>query len=157
MDCIPNAKVINISGPCETTMACMGYLLDRTFSNNKAHKNILAFGSPWKNTTVLLLNEKDEEVKPGEEGELCFAGDHVMKGYWKMPEKNAQVFFEREVAEKKLRFYRTGDMAFQDKDGTYFSTGRKDKQYKIQGYKVELGDIEQHTRGFLQREMPLPM
>ena len=151
MDCLPNAQVVNISGPCETTMACMGYNLDRTFPNNKSHKNILAFGSPWKNTTVLLLKANGETAQTGEEGELCFGGDHVMQGYWQMPEKNASLFFERSIDGKMIQFYRSGDMAFQDEEGTFYSCGRKDIQYKIQGYKVELGDIEQHARHFMQK------
>jgi D-alanine--poly(phosphoribitol) ligase subunit 1 len=150
MNCVPNATVVNLSGPCETTMACMSYPLDRNFANNKTYKNILAFGRPWKRTTVLLLNEKDEICTVGEEGELCFAGEHVMEGYWQLPEKNATVFFERAIDGKRMRFYRSGDMAFQDESGLYYSTGRKDIQYKIQGYKVELGDIEQHAQHFLQ-------
>ncbi len=107
MDCVPNARVVNISGPCETTMACMGYDLGRDFSNNKSHKNILAFGSPWKNTHVLLVDPNTPTgqlgqnlvkvgqvgLPTGEVGELCFGGDHVMQGYWQMPEKNAAIFF----------------------------------------------------------------
>lgn len=151
MACVPNAQVVNISGPCETTMACMGYTLDRGFSKNKSHKEILAFGHPWKNTTVLLLDAKGELAKIGEEGELCFGGDHVMEGYWQMPEKNADLFFEREIENKIIRFYRSGDMAFQDAVGIYYSCGRKDIQYKIQGYKVELGDIEKHAQQFIQK------
>ncbi|MFK7808114.1 MAG: GNAT family N-acetyltransferase [Saprospiraceae bacterium] len=150
MDCIPNAMVVNLSGPCETTMACMSYNLNRDFSKNKHHNNILAFGRPWSQTAVLLLNENGEECTIGEEGELCFAGEHVMDGYWKMPEKNEVVFFTKNIRGKTLRFYRTGDMAFQDEDGIYFSIGRKDVQYKVQGYKVELGDIEQHAQRFLK-------
>lgn len=150
MSCIPNATVVNLSGPCETTMACMSYNLDRDFSNNKTHKNILAFGTPWKQTVALLLNKDGDDCKTGEEGELCFAGGHVMKGYWKMPEKNSEVFFDKKIGDKLMRFYRTGDMAFRDEGGIYYSTGRKDIQYKIQGYKVELGDIEQHAQLFLK-------
>ncbi len=42
-------------------------------------------------------------------------------------------------------------MAFKDEEGTYYSCGRKDAQYKVQGFKVELGDIEQHARHFLKK------
>ena len=146
---VTHATVVNISGPCETTMACMGYTLDRNFTNNKSHNGVLAFGTPWKNTTVLLMDAQGEAVRDGEEGELCFGGDHVMTGYWKMPEKNALLFFEKKIDGKPFRFYRSGDMAFRDASGTYYSCGRKDIQYKIQGFKVELGDIEQHTRQFM--------
>lgn len=148
---IPNARVINISGPCETTMACMGYELEKEISKHRSHKGILAFGSPWKNTSVLLLNENNEPAKIGEKGELCFGGDHVMEGYWKMPALNEKIFFYKKVAGKDVLFYRSGDMAFQDEDGVYYSCGRKDIQYKIQGFKVELGDLEQHARKVLKK------
>ncbi len=151
LNCVPNAQVVNISGPCEITMACMGYNLDRNFKKNKSHKGVLAFGYPWKNTTVILLNDEGNLVEQGEEGELCFGGDHVMNAYWKMPEKNATIFFERAINGQMIRFYRSGDIAFQDKEGTFYACGRKDIQYKIQGYKVELGDIEQHARAFMNK------
>ena len=147
--CIPNARVINISGPCETTMACIGYELSRKMSENKSHQNILAFGKPWKNTKAMLVNEQLEEVSVGEEGELCFAGDNLMQGYWKLPEKNADLFFDKTIDGQSYRFYKSGDMAFADESGILYSCGRKDQQYKIQGYKVELGDVERHARDFL--------
>ena len=150
--CIPNARIINISGPCETTMACVSYELDKGFAKNKSHQEILAFGRPWKNTVTILVDENLEEVLQGEVGELCFSGKHVMQGYWKMPERNKEVFFEKEIREKKHRFYRSGDMAFQDEEGIYYSCGRKDHQYKVQGYKVELGEIEMLTRRLTKTE-----
>ncbi|MEM9819436.1 MAG: AMP-binding protein [Bacteroidota bacterium] len=142
-DCIPNARLINISGPCETTMACVGYEVKRERSENKALHQILAFGRPWKNTAVLIVDEQLQPVGLEATGELCFAGDHVMQGYWQMSERNQQIFFEREVDGQMLRFYRSGDMAYLDDEGDLYSCGRKDHQYKIQGYKVELGEIEQ--------------
>jgi len=149
MSCVPNALIVNISGPCETTMACVGYELSRNMSENKSHQNILAFGKPWKNTKTILVDEQLEEVPIGEEGELCFAGDNVMKGYWGLTEKNASLFFDKMIDDQLYRFYRSGDMAFMDASGILYSCGRKDQQFKIQGYKVELGDLERHARDFL--------
>ena len=149
MRCVPNAKVINGSGPCETTMVCVGYDLSRNLAENKSHNNVLAFGKPWKNTTTIIVNEQLEEVPVGEEGELCFAGGNVMQGYWKLPEKNANLFFNKTIDGVSHRFYKSGDMAFIDESGILYSCGRKDQQYKIQGYKVELGDLERHARDFL--------
>jgi len=150
LPCVPNAQVVNISGPCETTMACVGYELSQNMAENKSHKNILAFGRPWKNTKIILVDEQLNEVATGVEGELCFAGDNVMKGYWGLPEKNEKLFFEKRIDEKVYRFYRSGDMAFADDSGLLYSCGRKDQQYKIQGYKVELGDVERHAHDFLK-------
>ncbi|MFK8101815.1 MAG: AMP-binding protein [Saprospiraceae bacterium] len=146
--CIPNARIVNISGPCETTMACVSYELEKNAGQYKSYQGILAFGRPWKNTQTILVDENRQVVEQGGIGELCFSGDHVMNGYWKLPEKNASVFFEREIQGTIKRFYRSGDLAFQDEHGIYYSCGRKDYQYKIQGYKVELGELETLTRKF---------
>jgi D-alanine--poly(phosphoribitol) ligase subunit 1 len=143
--CIPNARIINISGPSEITMACMGYELSRK-EENKHYNGVLAFGSPWKNTTALVVDEQLKPVPAGMQGELCFAGNHVMAGYWKIPEKNKEVFFNFDSGSGLQRFYRTGDMAIRDNDDIFLSCGRIDQQVKIQGHKVELGEIEHHVR-----------
>jgi len=139
----PNAEIVNISGPCETTMACMSYHLSRNIENNKSKNDVLAFGKPWKNTTAIIVDENNKEVQNNVEGELCFAGDHVMQAYYKNDALNKQVFFTKTINEQHLRFYKTGDMAYKDEEGFFFSCGRRDFQYKIQGYKVELAEIEQ--------------
>jgi len=151
MKCVPNATVVNISGPTEITMACMGYKLNDDFSLNKEHNGILAFGNPWKNTTAVLIDEDLNILGPEITGELCFSGKHVMEGYLNQPELNNQVFFEKEIQEKTYRFYRTGDMAFVDKQGLFYSCGRKDLQVKIQGHKVELEEIESVARKIFMR------
>lgn len=147
-ECLPNALVVNISGPTETTMACMGYNLSRDFSKNKSLNDVLAFGKPWKNTTAIVVDENNKVVPVGVEGELCFEGDNVMKGYWKMSEINNNVFFRKNINGNEVIFYKTGDMAKLDEEGDFYSCGRKDFQYKIQGYKVEIGEIEKHVRDF---------
>jgi D-alanine--poly(phosphoribitol) ligase subunit 1 len=149
MECVPNATVVNISGPTEITMACMGYELNKEFENNKDHNGILAFGHPWKNTTAILIDEDLNILGPEKTGELCFSGNHVMAGYLKQPELNKKVFFEKEFQKTLHRFYRTGDMAFMDKEGIFYSCGRKDLQVKIQGHKVELEEIEAVARKIL--------
>lgn len=150
LSCVPNARVINISGPCETTMACVGYELNRDRAANKVHREVLAFGRAWKNTTTVIVDEQLNVLGPNEEGELCFAGEHVMAGYWQLPIKNESIFFNLMIDGKEHRFYRSGDMAFRDEDGDLYSCGRKDHQYKIQGYKVELGEIEHLATQYME-------
>lgn len=138
--CVPNCRLVNISGPTETTMACMGYKVPP--EQPKQLNDILAFGKPWKNTMAIVVNDNLEILPPFKKGELCFAGKNVMKGYWKNPEKNSEVFFDKEIEGKKHRFYATGDGAYMDNEGDFFTTGRIDYQVKIQGYRVEPGEIE---------------
>lgn len=147
--CIPNATIVNISGPTETTMACMGYTLQKEMSCNKVYNGILAFGKPWKNTRALVVDDQLKPASVGTMGELCFSGDNVMQGYWKMPEKNREVFFRITIGEEEFLFYRTGDMAFVDEDGDYLTCGRIDQQVKIQGHRVELLEIEASARKYL--------
>lgn len=138
----PNAKIVNISGPCEITMACMGYMLDENIKANMHFNQVLAFGKPWKNTTAIIIDENHNETEVGQEGELCFAGKHIMHGYWNNEVENERVFFNKTLNGIEMRFYKTGDRSFIDEDGIFYSCGRKDFQHKIQGYKVELAEIE---------------
>jgi D-alanine--poly(phosphoribitol) ligase subunit 1 len=149
-NCTPNAQIVNISGPTETTMACMGYNLHRDRSENRSYNGVLAFGSPWKNTRAIVVDENNVVVNTHIEGELCFAGDNVMDGYWNLPEKNKEVFFTMNFNGTDYRFYKTGDMAYVDDDGIFITCGRKDQQVKIQGHKVELAEIEVLTREYTQ-------
>ena len=80
---------------------------------------------------------------------MCIAGDQVTKGYWKNEEKNASSFFYKEIDGVKMRFYHTGDLCFKDADGDIMYSGRLDHQAKIQGFRVEMGEIEWHAREFL--------
>ena len=156
--CAKNARIINISGPTETTMACMGYEVDSTFKENKHLNGILAFGKPWKNTKAIVVNENLDLLPANEKGELCFSGDHVMKGYWNKQEKNNKCFFKKSIQGKEYNFYRTGDGAFMDEEGDFFTCGRIDMQVKIQGYRVEPGEIEavvmQETGNILLAAVP---
>lgn len=144
--CVPNALIVNISGPSEITMACMGYNLSKDFSKNKTHNGILAFGYPWKNTLAIVVDENLETIEDEMVGELCFAGEHVIRGYLNRDDLNKQVFFEKTVNGKKQRFYRTGDMTYRDSKGLYFTCGRSDLQVKVMGHKVELEEVEYIAR-----------
>ena len=48
-----------------------------------------------------------------------------------------------------MRFYHTGDLCYKDEDGDIMYSGRIDYQAKIQGFRVEMGEIEFHAREFL--------
>ena len=66
-----------------------------------------------------------------------------MRGYWNQPEKTDNGFYRRPVfGYLDDIFYRTGDLVRQDEDGNYLYLGRKDRQIKTRGYRVELDEIE---------------
>lgn len=141
--CIPNARIINFYGPTEDTVFCSYY--DVTPKKQKNLNGVVSVGKAMKNGEMIVLNEEGEVAKVGERGELCLCGPQLSPGYWENPQRNEESFF---LYEGK-RFYRTGDLCFMDKDGDVMYVGRIDFQAKIQGFRVELSEIEHYAYKFL--------
>ncbi len=146
--CAINTEIYDFYGPTECTVYCTYYKLNK-WGENKTINGVVSIGKPMANCTAIILNEHSNECKPGEKGELCIAGDQVTKGYWKNEEKNASSFFYKEIDGVNMRFYHTGDLCFKDAEGDIMYLGRLDHQAKIQGFRVEMGEIEWHAREFL--------
>ncbi len=127
---IANCGIYNMYGPTETTVWSAW---------RKMNTNDVAIGEPILNTKLLLLNEFGQEVPLGVIGELYIGGLGVAKGYY----NNDTLTNERFVNVEGLgRCYKTGDLMKQHADGTFEFVARKDNQIKINGYRVELEDIE---------------
>lgn len=148
-NCATNTEIYDFYGPTECTIYCTYYRLDRG-KTNKSLNGIISIGKPLANCVGLILDEQGCEVPMGEKGELCIAGDQVTLGYWNNEGKNASSFFYKDYQGETMRFYHTGDLCFKDKDGDIMYSGRLDHQAKIQGFRVELGEIEFHAREFLK-------
>lgn len=146
--CAINTDIYDFYGPTECTIYCTFYKLTKG-GYNKNLNGIISIGKPMANCVGLILDENGNELPIGEKGELCIAGDQVAKGYWKNEEKNDSSFFYKEVGGKNMRFYHTGDLCYKDNDGDIMYSGRLDHQAKIQGFRVEMGEIEYHAREFL--------
>lgn len=145
----PNVVLYDFYGPTEATIYCTYYKLTRG-GKNKTLNGIISIGKPMANVIGLILDENGNELPTGEKGELCVAGDQVTCGYFNNPKKNAEAFFMKEIEGKLIRFYHTGDLCYKDEDGDIMYSGRLDHQAKIQGFRVEMGEIEFHAREFLK-------
>ena len=143
-----NVELYDFYGPTEATIYCTYYKLTRGGSN-KTLNGIISIGKPMANVLGLILDEAGNEVPRGVKGELCVAGDQVTCGYFNNPEKNAEAFFMKEIKGEQVRFYHTGDLCYEDEDGDIMYSGRLDHQAKIQGFRVEMGEIEFHAREYL--------
>lgn len=143
--CIPEATIQNVYGPTEATIFCMLYNVNRN-GKNKSLNGILSIGKPMKNTDVFIAGDNFKPMPAGEKGELCLSGDQVTSGYWKNESINKEAFFNAEGS----RYYRSGDLCYCDADGDHYYSGRIDFQVKINGFRVELSEIEHHARGFLK-------
>jgi D-alanine--poly(phosphoribitol) ligase subunit 1 len=147
MNCVPHARVQNVYGPTEATIFCLTYDMSRK-GNGKSFNGIVCIGRPMENMGAIVVDESLRPVKAGEKGELCLTGLQLTNGYWKNPERNKEAFFTLDDGGVERRYYRTGDVAFRDTEGDFMFGGRLDQQVKIQGFRVELSEIEHHVREF---------
>lgn len=148
--CMPNATIANVYGPTECTIFCTDYTF-KPGDSNKAHNGILTIGKDMDDTLTIIVDENNDEVKIDESGELCLSGKQLTPGYWKNKEKNEETFFYKKYNGQNIRFYRTGDLCSKDYEGDIMYLGRIDFQAKIQGYRVELSEIEYHAKKALDK------
>jgi acyl-coenzyme A synthetase/AMP-(fatty) acid ligase len=139
--CVPYAKIENLYGPTEATVFCLRYEWQRGESQHPQGKGIVPIGRPMEGMDAFKLYENSLD----EEGELCLSGEQVTPGYWNNPSKTTEAFGTTKDGKK---YYRTGDLCKIDQAGDFLYLGRIDNQVKIDGHRVELEEIEFHTRLF---------
>ncbi len=136
---VPNARYINLYGPTEATGMSCWYEVDREFGLEEA----IPIGRPFRNKEIILLDENDNAVSGGEQGELCIRGTSLTLGYYRSPEKTAEVFVQNPLNKNYPEIiYRTGDIARHNERGELVFVSRKDNQIKHMGQRIELGEIE---------------
>jgi acyl-CoA synthetase (AMP-forming)/AMP-acid ligase II len=90
---------------------------------------------------ALVVDESLRAVPPGSEGELIMTGPQLTLGYWQDPERTAAAFIIPSGTDTV--YYRTGDRVRRSTDaGPLVYIGRLDQQIKVNGYRVELGEVE---------------
>ncbi|MFG2043709.1 amino acid adenylation domain-containing protein [Dactylosporangium sp. NPDC048998] len=128
------SSVWNMYGPTETTVYSS---VERIHSETTR----ITVGRPISNTTMYVLDPHDQPAPHGCVGELCTGGAGVADGYWRRPELTAQRFVA-DPFRPGGRMYRTGDHARYLPDGRLELLGRIDRQVKLNGYRIEPGEIE---------------
>ena len=141
----PNSVVENLYGPTELTIACCLYRWQEGKSEAECLRGVVPVGYPFAGMDVLVVDEELREVPPGEDGELLMAGPQVALGYWQDPERTATAFVV--PPGRNQTYYRTGDRVRRPKETAPMCyVGRLDHQIKIQGHRVELGEVESLLR-----------
>ena len=97
-------------------------------------------GKPIINTQIYILDQNMEPVPIGITGEICIAGDNVGLGYLNDPERTKASFIANPYGPGLL--YMTGDLAYWREDGNIIFAGRNDLQIKLNGQRMEPGEIE---------------
>jgi D-alanine--poly(phosphoribitol) ligase subunit 1 len=134
LDRFDGVDVWNYYGPTEATVATTALRIDRDII---ARHPILPIGRPMPGVDVFVADERLEPIETSRRGELIVVGPNVSPGYLHRRDLTERVFFEREGRPA----YRTGDWGHRD-NGLLFFEGRMDSQIKLNGYRIELGDIE---------------
>jgi len=138
MALVPGARFSNVYGPTEVNQ-CTYF----NIPGDQPVEEALPIGRVWENTESLIVDGNDQIVASGDAGELLIRSPTMMLGYWGRPDLNERAFYLRMrdggLAE---RFYRTGDLVRDRGDGELEFLGRKDRQIKTRGHRVELDEIE---------------
>ena len=134
----PNADVVNTYGPTEATvLVTASVITDEMAKDSKP----IPIGKPLDEVEFRIVDTEGKPVKSGEIGELQIISDNVSHGYYLRPDLTEKVFFETESRGKKKRGYKTGDACY-EANGQYYFCGRMDFQIKLNGFRIELEDIE---------------
>jgi D-alanine--poly(phosphoribitol) ligase subunit 1 len=136
----PNTTMINAYGPTEATIWATYYTVSAD-TEKETRNGLIPIGRPAKK--VLCHMHRDESISTREnQGELWLGGEHIFNGYINNPEKNAQVLTELEGE----KYYRTGDLVEMLDSGNLIYLNRLDNQVKVNGYRVEPGEVEYKIR-----------
>lgn len=135
----PQARFSNVYGPAEVNQ-CSYYHVPPLADDDDQQVPI---GVIWENAEGLVVDEHDQPVGAGEIGELLVRAPTMMRGYWGRPDLNERAFLRRKLFPNyEDLFYRTGDLVQEAADGHLKFLGRKDRQVKARGYRVELDEVE---------------
>ncbi|KAI1756763.1 hypothetical protein F4782DRAFT_280290 [Xylaria castorea] len=150
-------RLILIYGPTECSMETSVVVC---FSADSIRPNDIGLPNNGCKYWVVSTTNHNVLVPPGAIGELLIEGMILARGYLHDSARTAAAFIENPAwtvvnANKVRRMYKTGDLVQLQPDGRYRYLGRKDRQVKIHGQRVELGEVEHHFRHALDGKYPV--
>lgn len=126
-------KIHNIYTMSESGFAVSHFLIDKKYEETPVGRSELG-------EKIYLLDEEGNEVPAGESGEICFENPYV-RGYVNLPEQTAEAFRDG--------LYHTNDLGKLDNEGRLIVCGRLNDMVKINGNRVEPGEIEEVAKKVL--------
>ncbi len=130
-------RFISVYGPTEATV------LVTWFEGSGIWTGPIPIGKPAANHRIHLVDDSLREVGPGEIGEVLAGGPGLARGYLFDAARTAERFIpDPFTGQPGQRLYRTGDLGRWLPDGSLEFLGRADRQVKIRGQRIELGEVE---------------
>jgi pyochelin synthetase len=136
----PNARVISLGGATEASIWSIFYPAD----HDEPGRSSIPYGRPLANQTWHVLDGAGRDLPDWVPGDLHIGGTGLALGYLNDPDKTAAAFVRHPRTGERL--YRTGDLGRYLPSGDIEFLGRADFQVKIQGFRVEPGEVE-HVLG----------
>ena len=131
-----NARFVISIGSTESTLTCINL-----FGHDDIYgRQTMPVGFAIARTNVYILNNNGDELDILEPGEIVVESDFLTPGYFNNYELDKNIFYRKQGR----RFYRTGDMGRKLADGRIEWISRKDFQIKINGIRIEPGEIENY-------------
>ncbi|QXH58577.1 non-ribosomal peptide synthetase [Pseudomonas maumuensis] len=135
---LPQVRLHNVYGPTEATVDSTAWTLE---PQQPLPVVVPPIGRPIGNTRLYVLDAHDRPVPMGCAGELHIGGIGVARGYLNLPTLQAERFIASPFVAGD-RLYRTGDLVRYRADGELEFLGRNDFQVKLNGLRIEPGEIE---------------
>ena len=138
---LPATRLFNEYGPTEATVWATAHEVTAADADGA-----VPIGRAVPYYRAVLTDPAGLPVPDGVTGELCIAGAGLTAGYHNRPALTAERFRLLDLPDgERLPVYRTGDLAQRRADGALLFLGRADRQVKVRGYRVELGEVKRYV------------
>jgi len=131
----PGLTLMSLGGPTETTIWNVAHPIGAQDGSEA-----IPYGRPNANNRAHILDPDGLDTPDWVSGQICAAGAGLARGYWRDSARTAERFWWDERRGERL--FRTGDLGWYLPDGNISIGGRSDFQIKINGYRIEAGEVE---------------
>lgn len=128
--------VYNLYGPTETTTYSSFYP-----AKPGEARLMVPIGKPINGTEIYILDKRQQILPPLAKGDIYIVGEGVTQGYCNRPTDTHARFLVLTIRNQKICLYKTGDIGRYLLDGNLEYLGRADDQVKLNGFRIETGEI----------------
>jgi pyochelin synthetase len=132
----PGLRLLALGGATEAAIWSIGHEIADTPHTG----NSIPYGRALAGQTVSVRDAELRECPDLVVGEICIGGIGLARGYWRDPLRTARRFVTHPQTGERL--YLTGDLGRVATDGEIILLGRADHQIKLNGHRLELGEVE---------------